>query len=553
MPSQRRNFAALSAVAYLLLCGSYLLYWNHVEYFTDDWFLLEHHRAATSRGPSGVAEFIASAIQNRIYGIFRSQWFSILYGFLVTQLGGRTVKFNFACLLLLHAACAWLLAQALSRFGLDRAFSFLAGALYLLMPTVHFTLFTYLTNPFFVFSTFWILAMLCLVAQIDRRWAAMLPACAVAALFSGEQVFLLAWMIAPLALWCFGQRPLTRAAAGAVAATWGALASSGVVFLLWINRAPVTAGLDSRYIFSMTQLGSNLRLLWREWRGASGFGLQARFKIAPAGIDWLLAAVAAAAVAGLLWRWASTERAPPQSKRAWLLGLGGMVLAYVPVLWISGDYPRLRYHYVPSPFLGIVAAAACCGLARLIRFRFTPTILGGLLAGLLVLNAAADLRQCWILQSRHQRALEAAIRQLKGVAPGDILVISGTPYEIGTAQHFSMHSTVSAKPFVEWAAGVAPLEAALDLVDHHGALELYHRDVRKHISASDLRRVHLLVSSRQGTFSRREWVAVSVPSGSFRLLPLKHTEPAPAGAEFTREQLELLAGRVYFPRTHVAD
>lgn len=104
MAAPERSFAALSAVACALLVCAYLPYGDHVEYFVDDWFLLPRYRQAAEGGAAGVAGFIAAAAQNRVYDVFRSQWLSMVYGFAITSAGGYSAKFNWACLLTLHAA-----------------------------------------------------------------------------------------------------------------------------------------------------------------------------------------------------------------------------------------------------------------------------------------------------------------------------------------------------------------------------------------------------------------------------------------------------------------
>ena len=106
--SERKTWLAGSAAVYLLLVAVYLLYFNHVEFFVDDWFLTKQFRQALGRGPQGPVDFVVSAVQNNVYGKFRMHWLGILWGFLVTWLGGFNPKFNFVALLALHAACGWL-------------------------------------------------------------------------------------------------------------------------------------------------------------------------------------------------------------------------------------------------------------------------------------------------------------------------------------------------------------------------------------------------------------------------------------------------------------
>src|SRR5712692_6373954 len=255
--SSRRNlFPWAAAAAYLALLAVYFLYWRHAEWFVDDWFLMPHFRQASQQGFQGVLDFAADAAKNNIYGVFRMQWLSILYGYAVTALGGYSPRFNFAVLLALHGVCCWLLCQALWRLGVERGLAFLAGAFYLLSPAVHFSLFTYFTNPFFVFSTFWVLLLLWWFAGQENRlsWRNILPAVgfAVAGMFSGEQSFLLLWILLPLAALCFSRR---RSLFRIVVPVWAALGIAGGAYLLRVNRAAVWhAGFGKRYEWSWSQI-----------------------------------------------------------------------------------------------------------------------------------------------------------------------------------------------------------------------------------------------------------------------------------------------------------
>jgi len=545
------RFRAVTALAYLLLLGVYLVYWSHVAYFVDDWFLLKRFGEARERGLAGVADFAAAAAQNRIYGVFRAQWLSILWGFLVTAVGGDSARFNFAALLLLHAACAWVLCQTLARLGVDRGVAFLAGALYLLAPSAHFALVTYLANPFFVFSMFWSLLLLLWFAGGARSHAAGV-ACAVAGLFSGEQVFLLLWALVPLAWLCFPRRGTSRqicldvpnARRRPMLTVWASLGLALAVYLLWINRVPVgEAGFSRRYQWTWEQLQKNADMISTEWLQLSGITADAVYRVSPGPVDLAMAGSAAVIVGFLLWNYSGSK---PHGGPHWRLGLFaacGVLIVYVPVLWIAGGFARFRYHYAASPFLGLGLAAICGTLPRP-----ASALLGGVAAGLFSLNATADLRQCWIPQSGHHRALESQLRSLPNVAAGDILVISATPFATGTAQHFTLHSSLSANPFAERATGAAPLEVARELFLLHDRLMLYQRDYQRPLHPEDLRRTHVLVWSGRGSFSQCHWVALELPSGRFRLEPLKGTAPLEPPADFLSEQLALRGPRIYFPK-----
>jgi hypothetical protein len=177
------------------------------------------------------------------------------------------------------------------------------------------------------------------------------------------------------------------------------------------------------------------------------------------------------------------------------------------------------------------------------------SLAGALLAGFFALNADSEIRQCWIPAVAHHRAFEAEVRRLRGVEAGDFVIVTGVPFEIGTAQHLSLHSPETAGPFVASVAGVGPLTVARGLVHRHPGLALFLQwNTWRPITGAELRRTHLLVYAR-GEFHKPEWVAEDAGHGRFRLLPLKHTPDLQglAGSLFTREQLALSGRRVYFP------
>lgn len=516
---------------YLFLCGVYLLYWSHAEYFADDWILMPLFRKAAAGGAAGVWDFAVRAIQNRIYEVFRMQWLSILFGYGITWIGGYTAQFNFAVVLLLHLANAWLLCQALGRWGVDRGLAYLAGALFLVLPTSRFVLFTYFTNPFFIFATFWVLLLL-----RERRW--WLPAVlAVAGMFAGEQVFALLALGIPLAAVCLGG---SRTAMRAAAAVWGAMGAVGVVYLGWINRLP--PGEARRYEWVWPTFWNNVNMIYEGWWNLTGLPGDAPFRVTFTVAGVALAVVAALLVAALLRR--PEGEGGVSLGRVALFGAGGVVLGYAPTLWLAAGYP-LRYHYVPTPFLAVLVAAGCWALGR----RPAPVV-GGLLVGFFTLNAVSEMRQCWIPAARRQRAFEAEVRRLRGVEAGDSVVVIGEPFEFGTAQHFSLHSAETAGPFVEWATGVGPLTVARGLVYRPPGLALFLKwNHWRPMTDADLRRTHLLVRSGHAVFEKPEWVAQDTGHGRFRVLALKGTaDPGGvAGAVLSREQLVLLGRRVYFP------
>ncbi len=546
-----RRFGWIAGFSYLLLLSVYLIYWSHADYFVDDWFLIKHFRHAG--GWKGVAGFAAAAAENRIYQVFRMQWLSILYGFLITALGGYSPRFNFTALLLLHAASAWLLSQAVRRAGFEPGLAFLAGIFYLLAPTAHFDLVTYLANPFFVLSTFWVLLLLWFWLGA-RRWGmgdlAFAGACAVAALFSGEQVFLLVWAIVPLAAFFFRKKPMPAAwlAAGAI---WAAAGMALAAYLLWINRLPVRqTGIHRRYEWTAARFMGNLAQIGGEMRQLSGVTSDSLFHFSLHKTEDALALAGGLLATALVWKWRGADRENGRLRSLFGFAAAGAALAYAPVMWIAGGFPRFRYHYAPAPYVAVAAGVAVWACGRSRWTCWSPAALAGLATGFLIFNAAADLRQSWIPQSEQQRNLEAYMRQVKNIAPGDIFVVSGTPPQIGTAPHFSMHSTISASAFVELVTGLEPLEAYLDFWNLHGRLVRDPDDLKHFLSEADTARTHVLVCSYDGRFSSLDWIAVQTGTDRFRLLPLKGVSDWGNVRRqiYSREQLALAQWPVYFPK-----
>jgi hypothetical protein len=533
------GFARLAAAAYLLLvCVYAIFYWADVDYFADDWILLPQFRDAAAGGLAGIAEFAARAAQNRVYEVFRTQWLSILYGFAVTWLGGYSVKFNFALLLALHAANAWLLADGLRRLGAARQAAFLAGALQAVLPTTHFVLFTYFTNPFFVFCTFWVLLMQWWWAAMpERRWP-MLPVLAVAGLFAGEQSFVLVWVILPLAAWSSG-KPGWRAARRPIGCVWAGLVVAAAAYVTLVTSVPLREG--RRHLWTWRVLSENLDMIGKQWWRLTGLPPEAPFRLHPAAGDLVAAAVAGAVVWSLARAWRQEGTRLP---RGLLFGVLALLAAYAPTLFVEGGF-ALRYHYTASPFLAWLLALGCQALGR----RLAPAA-GALLAGFFVLTAASHLRQAWIPASQHHRTFRAEVERLENLEPGDFVVVIGAPLETGAVQHFSLHSADTAGPFVEYIRQVRPVTAALGLVHRHPGLALFLKyNHYRAITPDELRRTHLLVYTPRGSFEKPEWVASEAGNGRFELLPLKAAsgDGSWRGVSFTRDQLLLRQRRVFFP------
>lgn len=147
-------------------------------------------------------------------------------------------------------------------------------------------------------------------------------------------------------------------------------------------------------------------------------------------LDWMLAALVAATVAGLvLWRFERPPAAAPYRGRLFALALLVWAAAYLPVwLW----YVSPRHHYLPS--LGLFT-----GVAVALSWRRVPAPLLVMLAGGILLGAAANRGESryWEAAFTAKRRLFSEIRpSLRG---REILVLENFPQQLATAFLIAPH------------------------------------------------------------------------------------------------------------------
>ncbi|MBI3696004.1 MAG: hypothetical protein HY238_14335, partial [Acidobacteria bacterium] len=107
-------------LSYLLLASVYWLYWRDAEFVLDDWFQFQFYRQHP------LWEVLRALLQNKLYSIFQLFWLSCWVD---------------ALAVLVHVINAWLLYQLASRLRVYPRMAWLAGALFVLIPTAHGPLF----------------------------------------------------------------------------------------------------------------------------------------------------------------------------------------------------------------------------------------------------------------------------------------------------------------------------------------------------------------------------------------------------------------------------
>jgi hypothetical protein len=112
----------------------------------------------------------------------------------------------------------------------------------------------------------------------------------------------------------------------------------------------------------------------------------------------------------------------------------------------------------------------------------------------------AEIRQCWIPQSRDLQAVKAGLRQLKNLSPGDMVVIPGTQTVLGTAPHFALITPPWDRLFAQHVTGVPDLEFWREVVVEDGRLSFYHRGFMRPVSRAEMTRVHVLAGAPNGPY-----------------------------------------------------
>ncbi len=531
---------------YLLLAAIHLVYLPHAQFVLDDWPVLQRYQDAVAAGPAEALRVVKLLARNEFHGQFRFQWISFTIGYVLFLIVGYAPRMVYGFFLLLHAANAMALRAALQELGIRGSVAFLAGAVFVLLPSTHGPLYWSHNCSFFLWSTFWFLLYLRVAAkglrEERRDWkaAAQQSGLLSVALFSGDPNFGLLLAGAPLAAWYMGKPPW-RAGAGlrATLLAWATVGTAAAFYALVVNRAPmVTSGVGLRYEFTPTGFWNNLLVIALTYRKLSGLLPDSYYQLRFAPTAVAAAVISIAATVGYLWR-RSERVTAAEAGRTLLLAAVLWGAAYGPIWFIRGH--EFRYDYVPSPYLAL-------GIAVVIMMLPARTLLAGVVTGWLALATVANMGQGWIPQSQALRRLAARVREMP-IERSDLIIVSNTTKWIGTAPHFVFLAGWASTPFAETVTGVRPLEAAREIVKDQGRLRVYHLNYMRDLKPGETARTRVLVVEKDGQLRARQLLAEEVHAGTYRLHPLKGYEGPPVGQEiYTREQLGLLEGRIYFAR-----
>ncbi len=534
-------------VCYLLLASIYLLYLPHVQFVIDDWYMFPHFEQARAQGPRAEWKLAGFLAANGLWGTFRTHWLSLISVFGLYQVAGLHPRFYFLFGICLQAVAGYLLYRALARLALDRRVAFLAGALFVALPTARNPLFWFPSCGQYVLAAFWFLLYLGSVAGTVER-GKVLPRAAVvqaltlmAALFSTDQsvglvLFAALWLAL---LW------RSRAGLASAALAWGVAAAAFGFYARFVNRAPLSGSVADRFAFSGAQVRQHLRLIEEQYRNLLGAG-GGYYRVAAIGWGALAAAAAGAVIFWWLGREGGAERAG--SARALLFGAGLWAMAYGPAWFLQ--WGALRYDYLPSLGLAVALAAGCW--AALGRW---PRLARAAAASLVAYSAAtafAEIQQCWTPQSKNLESIQRQLRGLNDVRYHDVIAISGTPMEIGTAQHFAMLLPYCSTPFAETVTGVWGLVVGREIYCESGRLALQHTSFMRPLQPEEIRRTHVVACGADLNCNIRTLLACEVRPGAYELHPLKDYTGSPAIAPrlYSHEELRSLGEAVYVARRH---
>jgi hypothetical protein len=138
------------------------------------------------------------------------------------------------------------------------------------------------------------------------------------------------------------------------------------------------------------------------------------------------------------------------------------------------------------------------------------------------------------------------------VRSGDVIVISNTPHQIGTAGHFAMIHSYCSTPFVETVTGVDGVVTGREIYYEFGRPSLQHTDFMRPLKPEDLARTHVLVSDSNLKCHIATLIACEARPGFYKLYPSKdHAGPSlPPSRVYAREELGQFGNNLYFPRRH---
>lgn len=545
----RERFSSSGFVlpCYLLLACLYLFYWPHAEFVIDDWFLFQNFEQARAKGLPAEWQMVRVLFASQLWATFRMHWLSLVSVFGLYHIAGLRPGFYFVVGILLHALVSYLLYRILIKLEIDGRTAFLAGALFVLLPTAHNPLFWFPSCGQYILAAFWFLLYFRSVAQtvatgkLTARAAALQALMAVLTLFSTDQSIGLLLGAAPWLALCWR----SRAGLTSSLLTWAVVGAAGGLYVWFFNEAPVGSSVAMRFDFSVARMTEHLRGIRSDYRALLGVG--GGYYHLPA-IGWL---ALAGLVAGLLVFWRLNQDLPPKGgplTRVFLLGVGLWAVGYGPVWFLQ--WPALRYEYLPTLGLAVMLAGACAALSRP-RPRLFPAG-----AALMVAYAAAttlaEIQQCWKPQSRHLQSIKGQLRRLNDLRSHDVVVISATPMEIGTAPHFVMVAPYSSTPFAELVTGVWGVVVGREIFCESGKWGLQHTTHLRELKLEDLRRTHVLVTEGDLNCTPRTVIACEVRPGAYEFYPAKGYTgwPPIAPRTYSHDELKQLEKHVYLAHRH---
>ena len=547
-PGKIRTFAS-----YLALAGVYLFYLPHAEFVLDDWVLFQKFEQARQGGLHGAAQLATAIMQNTLWGVFRTTGFSLLTVYGLSWVAGPHPAFYFLFGLLLHVVIAWLLYVVLCRLKFDRGLAFLAGALFVLLPTTHNPLFWFPSCGHYLVSAFWFLIYLysaagtVIAGRLQAKAAAAQAVSLLLAMFSGDQVFpLLAVSALGLAV-CWR----SRAALASALLAGLTLAAGESLYALFVNKVRVGSSLQANFSPNLQRIQetvTGIRVDYTRLLGLPG----GYYRLL--GIRW---GAAVAVAAGLVAFWTlrsgvaeggESHAATPASRAIWL-GAGLWAAACVPVLLLR--WSQLRYHYLPTLGLAMMGAGICFTLFSRSRRWLVPAT-AALAATFGAASAYGEIQQCWTPQSNSLRSLRDQLGRLKDVRYHDIIAVSGTLGALGTAPHFAMVNSHVSTPFAEFSTGVWGLVVGKEIYYRPGQWGLGHADFFVPIEATDLARTHVITSEPDLNYRIRTLIAYEVEPGVYRVAPLKDYTGSPPIADrgYSHDELRQFGPALYVARPH---
>lgn len=534
------------AVSFIVLGSVYLLYLPFAEFVLDDWLLYDVFIREQAAGWPGQLRLARILIQNKLYNAFQLHWLSYLIDSVLVWMLGYAPRILFALGILQHVLNAWLLYRLLAKLRLSLRLAYLAAAGFLLAPVSHGPLFWFLANSYYVRAPFFLfLYLLSLAATLEKGtlaaraavWQGLLVA-AILCLAGGPTIGLVL-VGGPWMALCFFPRQRWKLAAVAAALHWAVAAITLGIYVFLLNQIrPGQEQIAARYDFSS-------RFFWDVWQkiwlwhapGLSGVGRKAYYHLQAISLD-LLVAVAVGLVVGLVARRLADQGTCPPLRAA-LFAAGMLVLGYAPLAFLISM--TLRHLYALSPYVALLSLALVWTVPR------ARLAAGPLLAAYFAWCTVAEMRQCWIPQSRHLQAVKAGLLKLKNLEAGDQIVLPRFPMVTGTAPNFALIQAPWDQCFARHVTGVPGLGFWREIVVESGQLRVFHRHYMRDTSLAELGRTHLLLGEPDGPYTPIRYWAEPVAPGQVRLRCFKD-EPCEPSAITPIEKFRADHHGIYFPK-----